>query len=76
MRNGAGSKVISIREAARRLDLRPEFTRGAAAALGIQLFRVGRALAMSLEDFQRLKTDLGRSPEPIAEDADVYSHVQ
>jgi hypothetical protein len=73
---GTGRRTIrgiTIREASRRLRKNPDFTRGAAASLGIQLERIGRALVMTLDDFQRLRASIEQSPEPIEASSDVCS---
>jgi hypothetical protein len=69
-------RFITISQAARRLGKNPDFTRGAVCTAGIQLTRVGRALLMTPEDFERLRAAVENSPEPVEASSDVCSSVQ
>lgn len=46
---------VSISEAARRLGRTPERVRGSVEALRIEVDRIGNALVMSEDDFERLR---------------------
>jgi len=59
-------RVITLREAGRRLEKNHDYAKGMAVGLGVPLQKVGRAWAMTEDDFGRLLQAEARNQEQEA----------
>lgn len=50
--------MISLREAARRLQVNAQYIKGVADAMGVTLFRTRKALLMTEKDFDRVRLQI------------------
>lgn len=66
--------VVTLRNAAKRLNLNQHFVKGRVEGMRIPLERVGRMFVMSDADYDRLVTSLRRDGYPIPESEAVVSN--